>query len=173
MIDISAQLTQAEFGELVGMSQQNVAALLARGVLTKGASGGQWLKEGYKHIQEIAAGRATRGDLDLATERARLAKEQADKVAMQNAVSRNELAPVYLLEEVLAKAGARASKILDTLPGVIKRREPGLSADTIEAIKRDIAKVRNVAAQISLAQLREEEQAGEGDEPAADVEGAG
>ncbi|WP_211160133.1 terminase small subunit [Aromatoleum aromaticum] len=133
--------------------------LLARGVLTADGSGGQWLHDYCAHLREIAAGRATNGDLDLAGERARLAKEQADKVAMQNAVTRGELAPVGLIEEVLAKAGARAAKILDTIPGTIRRREPSLSADTIATIARDIAKVRNIAASVSLADLREDDQA--------------
>ncbi len=161
MGDLSGPLKQAEFGALVGVSQQAVSDLLSRGVLSDGATGGQWLLAYCRHLREHAAGRATNGDLDLATERARLAKEQADRVAMQNAVSRNELAPVHLLEEVLAKAGARAAKILDTIPGTIRRREPGLSADTIAAITRDIAKVRNLAATVTLADLREEDEQGE------------
>jgi len=157
VVDLSAQFKQAEFGALVGVSQPAVSDMLARGVLSTGANGGVWLLEYCRHLREMAAGRAASGDLDLATERARLAKEQADKVAMQNAISRNELAPVYLLEEVLAKAGARAAKILDTIPGTIKRREPGLSADTMMAISRDVAKVRNMAAAVTLDDLREED----------------
>lgn len=52
-----------------------------------------------KQLQASAAGREAKPAggkakvLDLATERARLAKEQADKVALENAVSRNELMP--------------------------------------------------------------------------------
>lgn len=125
-----------------------------------------------RRLREQAAGRAAAGDLDLAGERARLAKEQADRVAMQNAVTRGELAPVQLIEEVLAKAGSRAAKILDTIPGTIRRREPSLSADTIATIAKDIAKVRNIAATVSLADLREDDQAdGADDSPSApDVE---
>ena len=64
MIDLSAQLKQAEFGELVGISQPAVSDLLARGVLTDGESGGVWLKQYCRHLREIAAGRATNGDLE-------------------------------------------------------------------------------------------------------------
>lgn len=108
-----------------------------------------------RRLREEAAGRAADGELDLAGERARLAKEQADRVSMQNAVTRRELAPAYLIEEVLAKAGARASKILDTIPGMIKRRVPALTSADINAIAEEIAKARNIAAAVSLSNLDE------------------
>jgi phage terminase Nu1 subunit (DNA packaging protein) len=110
-------------------------------------------------LREEAAGRAADGDLDLATERAGLAKAQREKIEMQNAVTRKELAPVYLLEEVLARAGGKVSKILDTIPGTIRRREPSLSAATIAEIARDVAKVRNIAAALTLDDLMDDEQA--------------
>ncbi|WP_018991291.1 terminase small subunit [Aromatoleum toluclasticum] len=155
------------------MSQQAVSGLCADlGIDWRTASLDEVRVRYIRRLREQAAGRAAAGDLDLAGERARLAKEQADRVAMQNAVTRGELAPVQLIEEVLAKAGARAAKILDTIPGTIRRREPSLSADTIAAIAKDIAKVRNIAAAVSLADLREDDQADEaGDSSGAlDVE---
>ena len=109
-----------------------------------------------RKLREEAAGRAAGGDLDLAVERARLAKEQADRISMQNAVTRAELAPAYLIEEVLAKAGSRAAKILDTIPGMIRRRVAALTADDLAVIAGEIAKARNIAAAVSLADLRDE-----------------
>lgn len=158
MIDLSAQLKQVEFGVLVGISQPAVSDLLARGVLAEGESGGAWLKQYCRHLREIAAGRATSGDFDLATERARLAKEQADKVAMQNAIQRGELAPVAAMEAVLATVGTRVGKILDTIPGLVRRRVAGVGADVIEHIVADIAKCRNMAAAMTLASLEQDEE---------------
>lgn len=157
MFDVSVASTYEKFGELVGVGKSAVADLVAREILRPGASLHDWCLAYAGHLREVAAGRMAEGGIDLATERARLAKEQADRIAMQNAISRNELAPVYLLEEVLAKAGTRVARILDTIPGVIKRREPSLSAETIAAIAGDIAKVRNLAASMTLADLRDEE----------------
>lgn len=156
------------------MSQQAVSGMCSDLGIDWRASSLEEIRVRYiRRLREQAAGRFASGDLDLAGERARLAKEQADKVAMQNAVTRNELAPVYLIEEVLAKAGARAAKILDTLLGTIRRREPSLSADTLSAIARDIAKVRNLAAAVSLADLREEGQPDDqGDDHAPAIEEA-
>lgn len=155
MFDLSIISTQKEFGELVGISQPAVSDLIARDVLKAGDSCSSWLLQYCLHLREIAAGRAAAGGLDLAGERARLAKEQADRVSMQNAVTRRELAPAYLIEEVLAKAGARASKILDTIPGMIKRRVPALTSADINAIAEEIAKARNIAAAVSLSSLDE------------------
>lgn len=157
MIDLSYGFTQKAFGELVGISQPAVSELLSRGVLSENQSGGEWLISYCSHLREQAAGRAAAGDLDLATERARLAREQADKIAMQNAVTRGELAPVVLIEEVLTKAAAKVAGLFDAIPGLVRRRFPELPADTISLIGGEIAKVRNVVAGMSLADLKDEQ----------------
>lgn len=159
MFDVDVTGTYERFGELVGVGKSTVAELVERGIILRGDTMHAWCLAYAGHLREVAAGRLAAGDLDLAAERARLAKEQADKIAMQNAVTRNELAPVYLIEDVLAKAGAKASRILDTIPGVIRRREPSLSSETIKAIEADVAKVRNLCAAITLESLQEEEAA--------------
>lgn len=109
-----------------------------------------------RRIREQAAGRVASGGMNLAAERARLAREQADKISMQNAVTRRELAPVALIEEVLAKAGARVAAILEAIPGIVRRRVPSLSAADVEVIAVEIARARNVAAAISLDDLRDD-----------------
>lgn len=169
MVDLSMKLNQADFGALVGVSQQAISDLIARGVLTEGASADRWLKEYCGHMREVAAGRLADGGLDLAAERARLAKAQADKVEMQNAERRGELAPVAMMELVLANVGVKVGRILDTIPAMVRRRVPAADAKTIDAIESDIAKCRNMAATMTLADLERDE-----DDDAADdvVEGA-
>jgi len=158
VIDLTVVITQARFGEVVGISQPAVSDLLSRGVLTEGAVAGVWLIEYCAHLREVAAGRLASGDLDLAAERARLAKEQADKIALQNAVTRRELAPVFLIEEVLAKAGAKVAGILDAIPGQVRRRMPALPSGELDAIASEIAKARNIAAALSLDDLNADDQ---------------
>lgn len=164
MIDLHYQPTQTEFAALVGISQPAVSGLLARGIIREGGTIGQWAEAYCDHLREQAAGRAAAGDLDLAAERARLAKEQADKIAMHNAVTRGELAPVAAMEAVLATVGARIGKILDTIPGLVRRRVPGIGADVIEHIAADIAKCRNRAAAMSLDDIMRDDDASEDDE---------
>lgn len=108
-----------------------------------------------RHIREQAAGRATVGSLDLATERAGLAKAQRERIEMQNAVTRNELAPVILIEEVLTKAASKVAGIFDAIPGMVRRRFPDMSADVIDGIAGEIARGRNIVSSLSLADLDE------------------
>lgn len=86
--DEPARLTQDSFGLHVGITQSIVSDLVARRVidLTEGLEAST-LKY-IAHLREQAAGRAAAGDLDLAAERARLAAEQADRLAMVNAEKR-------------------------------------------------------------------------------------
>lgn len=94
----------------------------------------------------------------MAAERAGLAKAQRERIEMQNAVTRRELAPVVLIEEVLAKAGSRVAGILDAIPGMIKRRVHSLTSGDIDLIAGEVARARNVAAAISLDDLLDEVQ---------------
>lgn len=153
MVNLSNTITQEAFGDLVGISQQTVSELLMRGVIVQGASAGEWLKSYTSHLREMAAGRAATGDLDLAGERARLAKAQADRVEMQNAVTRGELAPVALLEQVLTAAASKIAGIFDAIPGMVRRRVPLLTAEDVDLIAGEVAKARNVVASMSLADI--------------------
>lgn len=157
--DLASPLTQAQFGDLVGISQQAVSDLVRRTILPDGATGDEWLLAYCDHLREVAAGRGGSNAMELAAERARLAREQADKLAMQNAVTRGELAPAHLLEQVLARAGARAGRLLETIPGLLRRRLPQLSADDIGAVAVIVAKARNIAGSMRLSDLEREDDA--------------
>lgn len=154
--------TQAEIAEYLDISERRVRELASEwGVDSRDVTLSEWRVRYIRKLREEAAGRAAIGDLDLVSERARLAKEQADRISMQNAVTRKELAPAELIEEVLSRTGAKAAKLLDTIPGELKRRCPQLTADDVTAIAGTIAKVRNLAAAISLASLEEDEEEGD------------
>ncbi|AYR24248.1 phage terminase Nu1 subunit (DNA packaging protein) [Herbaspirillum sp. 1173] len=155
-MDLEAKTTQAAFGALVGISQPAVSELLTRGILQPGEPAGVWLKAYCTNLREQAAGRFAAGELDLATERAALARAQREKVEMQNAVTRRELAPVALLEQVLSKVGRQIAGILEAVPVQLKRRSQ-LSADDLDFITRELVKARNHAAAIKLADLDDED----------------
>lgn len=151
-------LIQKEIAEHLDLSQPAVSGLMDRLSIDWKTSTMDEIRVAYiRHLREQAAGRAASGDLDLATERARLAKEQADKVAMQNAVTRGDLAPVVMIEEVLTKTAARIAGIFDAIPGLVRRRVPSLRAEEIELISAEISRVRNVVAAMSLADLNDEQ----------------
>jgi terminase small subunit / prophage DNA-packing protein len=153
VIDLEGKVTQAKFGELVGISQPAVSDLLSRGIIAADACAGEWLKAYCSHLREQAAGRLAAGDLDLAAERAALARAQRERIEMQNAQTRGELAPVILIEEVLTKAAAKIAGIFEAIPGMLRRRVASLTADDIEMVAGEIAKARNMVASISLADV--------------------
>jgi len=103
----------------LGISTKYFTDLLADGTIKKRPRGEYDLEEirtAYiKRLRESAAGRATAGALNLADERARLSKEQADGKEMENAIERGEL--VYIedvakrFEEGLSKVRAKLLSI--------------------------------------------------------------
>ncbi len=165
MVSLDERMTQAAFGAIVGISQQAVSDLISRGVLYAGDSAASWLHAYCGHLREQAAGRYSEGDLDLVEERARLAKEQADRLAMQNAETRGELAPVHVIEQVLSLAGTRVAGILDAIPGAVRRRIPSLSAEGVKLIALEVARARNIAAAVSLQDLQPADMLEEPEEP--------
>lgn len=152
MDELSARVTQAEFAAMVGISQPAVSALISKGVLKPTDSAGAWLHDYCANLREQAAGRgsAIAGGLDLVQERARLAKEQADKVAMANAQLRRELAPISVIELVLANMARQVAGVLEALPVQIKRSAKNLTSEDLRLITEEIAKARNMAASLKL-----------------------
>jgi phage terminase Nu1 subunit (DNA packaging protein) len=150
---LSHPLTQEQFGELVGGSQQAISELLGRGILKTGQPASAWLRAYTKHLREQAAGRGADGE--LARERARLAREQADRVAMDNAVNRRELAPVAVLELVLAKMAGDVGSLLQGLVPRVRRRVE-LPTEALRIFEEEVSKARNRAAALSLADAEDE-----------------
>jgi phage terminase Nu1 subunit (DNA packaging protein) len=161
LIDISKEAKQKDFAKLIGVSASAVSGMVDKGVIHDGQTLGEWILAYCGHMREQAAGRASTGDLDLVTERAALARAQREKIEMQNEVTRGNQAPVMLLEEVLTKVASKIAGILDAIPGMVRRRIPGLKAEDIELITGEIAKARNTVATMSLQDLVDEESAKE------------
>ena len=142
--------TQAEVAVHLDLSDRSV-----RELEVKLGMGGDYTLNDFRvayirHLREQAAGRATTGDLDLATERARLAAAQAERVERTNAKERGELAPMVLLEQVLAKTASKIAGILDGIPGQVRRRVPQLPVEGLDLIAAEVAKARNTVAAMRL-----------------------
>lgn len=159
--------TQLEIAKHLGISQQAAGQVCA-------ALGIEWQTTSLdvvrlryiEHLREVAAGRKAEGGINLATERAALARAQRLRIEMDLAQRRGELAPVGAMEMVLAKVGVKVGKILETIPAQIRRRVPGIPAEVIEAIDGDIAKCQNMAASMTLADLEKEDDDEQGDDAA-------
>lgn len=140
-MDLTKPLMQQEFADLVGVTQPAVSELVAQGVLVTGQPASEWLLAYCKRLREEAAGR----DNELSRERARLAREQADGVAMKNALMRREFAPIAMLETALARVSRQIAAVLEALPTKLRRRVTHLTAEDMKAIEDEIAVIRNLA----------------------------
>lgn len=145
MIDLSIDATQKALGDLVGVSQQAIGAMVSDGKISLECSLGEALQAYCQRLRDQAAGRvgAEVGGLDLVQERAALAREQRLGIEIKNATLRREYSPVALLAEVLATASQSVVERLDHLPGLLKKSCPDLPDVAREQVMTTIASARN------------------------------
>lgn len=114
--------TQAEIGAHLDLSDRSVRELLSKGVLPPARRGEHDLdacRLAYlRHLRAVAAGRALgpAGD-DLTVERARLAREQADHFALNNAAKRRELLPRADITQAVTGVFGIVRERLSSFPG--------------------------------------------------------
>lgn len=144
-LDLDVKVTQAEFGEAVGVGQPTVSRLISDGVLAAGGSFGQWLAAYCERLREQAAGRLGEesGGLDLVQERAALAREQRISQALKNDIARGEYAPIGLLTDVLSTASAAVVDRFEQLEGSLRKACPDLPDEARTTIMTVIASARN------------------------------
>lgn len=161
MADLSTTCTQQEFGDLIGISQPAVSDLLARNVLRPGQPAGQWLHSYCAHLREQAAGRG--GDGELAANRAEESRVRKELLEIKLAERRREVAPVNIIEQVLAHVGSQIRGTLEPLHVTLKMRCPQLTADDVKIIETEVATACNLAASMCMASLTAmDEEEGEG-----------
>ena len=137
-------IAQAEFAELVGVSEARVSQLISEGVIARGDTAHGWLVGYCERLRDQAAGRMgeTMG-LDLVQERAALAREQREGQAIKNAVARREYAPVGLLADVLGMAASSVVDRFDQLEGALRKACPDLPDEAKTTLQSVIASARN------------------------------
>jgi len=136
--------TQAEFAAHVGISQPVVATLVARGIIDAQGRGKIDLDAARlaycAHLRSLAGGGSgdTQMDLDLSSERARVAKEQADRLEMQNAQLRGELLARGDVDAAVGAAFARVRAKMLTVPSKTAAEVVAMGSPTeAEALIRD------------------------------------
>lgn len=138
-------ISQAEFAQMVGLSEARVSQLVSDGVLVRGDTALEWTVAYCERLRDQAAGRlgSEIGGLDLVQERAALAREQRVGQAIKNAVAQREFAPVGLLADVLGRAASAVVDRFDQLEGVLRKAVPDLPDDAKTAVLLVIASARN------------------------------
>jgi phage terminase Nu1 subunit (DNA packaging protein) len=151
-----ATVTVEQLARLLDVTPRRVQQLVAEGRLRKVAHGHYPLLPAIRaYIRHLKQEIPLDSGATLTAERARLAKEQADRLAMQNATARRELAPLSLIEETIAKSAAQTSKKLEGIVPQIKRRVPEMSAVALQIIEEEIDAACSLAANIRLRDLDE------------------
>lgn len=145
LIDLTAPCTQTELAAIVGVTQQNISALMVDGKLPPAGSIGDLVQAYCHRLREQAAGRlgSEVGGLDLSQERAALARTMREGHELKNAVTRGDYAPIVLLSEVLATASQTVVERFEQLPGQLKKVCPELPDAAREQIMVTIAAARN------------------------------
>lgn len=140
---LAAPISQAEFAQIVGISEARVSTLISEGVLVKGDSAHGWLLGYCERLRDMAAGRASVGGLDLVQERAALARSQREAQELKNAVARGEFAPIGLLADVLGQAASAVVDRMDQVEGDLRKACPDLPEDARVVVLRTLANARN------------------------------
>lgn len=122
------------------MTLSNMAA---RGIVVRKGRGSYDLVASIQryceHLRSVASGHGGEGAaIDLATERARLAKEQADGHALKNATARAELAPVAEVERRWSDILRRVRSGLLAVPSRSRQRLPHLTAHDVVVIDQEV-----------------------------------
>lgn len=140
---LAAPISQAEFAQIVGISEARVSTLISEGVLTKGDNAHSWLLGYCDRLRDMAAGRHSAGGLDLVQERAALARSQREAQELKNAVARGEFAPIGLLADVLGQAASAVVDRMDQVEGDLRKACPDLPEDARVVVLRTLANARN------------------------------
>lgn len=136
-------VSQAEFAEMIGVSEARISQLKAEGVLAQGDTAHGWLLAYCERLRDQAAGRASAGGLDLVQERAALARSQRIAQDRKNAVDAGVHAPVGLLADVLGAASAAVVDRFDALEGMLAKACPDLPEQAQAVIMKILASARN------------------------------
>lgn len=145
VIDLDGTAVQAIVGDVVGVSQQAISALVTDGKLPEGLTLGETIQAYCHRLREQAAGRMGDevGGLDLSQERAALAREMRHGHEIKNAVARGTYADIQLLADVLSAASQAVVERFDQLPGMLKKACPDLPDAAREQVMVAIAAARN------------------------------
>jgi phage terminase Nu1 subunit (DNA packaging protein) len=173
LIDMDEPAVQSNVGDIVGVSQQAISALMAEGKIPEGLSTRETVHAYCHRLREQAAGRmgAEVGGLDLAQERAALAREMRHGHEIKNAVARGTYADIQLLAEVLAAASQAVVERFEQLPGMLKKACPELPDAAREQVMIAIAGARNEWVR-TTEKLVAQKIIGTDDDDQADVESA-
>lgn len=153
-------VTALDLADVIGVSKRAISDYAERGIIVKtGRNRFDFRKsvQGYcEHIRTMAAGRGGENVDVLATERARLAREQADQAAMKNAAMRKELITVAEVRHEWVSIARRIRNVVMSVPSRCRQMLPHLTTYDVDLIDTEI--------RAALAELGEKDDDGSADD---------
>lgn len=148
--------TVKEVAQHLGLTERRIKQLRKEGIIPTGKRGaGADLDDcrmayfNYLRVSKESTIQLDDDQIDTETKREnlRLTKARADAQELKNLQDKQQLLPVEIMRESLAKVSAQITSILDTLPSKIKRAHPSLNNSEMDLIKSEIVRAQNLAAQ--------------------------
>jgi phage terminase Nu1 subunit (DNA packaging protein) len=121
----NAHCTQAQFARLLETDQAVISRLVGDGILTRGGDWITWIRELYAYYAANSAGRAG-GALNLADERAKLAKMQAAKIGFELSVQREKFVSLDAISFAMIHTSSIIKSKLLSLPHRVGSKHPRL-----------------------------------------------
>ena len=145
VIDLNAALVHSQLADLVGVSRQAIQTAVAEGRIPSDLTLGETLRAYCARLREQAAGRmgSEVGPLDLAQERAALARAQRHLAETKLEISRGNFAAVTVMASVLASASQAVVERFDQLPAQLKKACPDLPDAARAQVMDLLANARN------------------------------
>lgn len=135
-------LRTEDLGDFLGVSGRTVRELAQKGVITKVGTRfpvRESVRAYCAHLREQAAGRG--GSVNLTQERVRVAREQADALAMKNAITRREMLPAREVEAAWASVLRDVRSAMLALPGRVQQRLAQLTPHDVSEIDREVRSI--------------------------------
>lgn len=131
-----------DLADCLGVDKRSVTEFATRGLIVRKGRNQYALLESLRtyceHLRGIAAGRGGDANQALASERARLAKEQADNTAMKNSELRRELLSTQLVEREWSDILRTVRSRVLACPSRIRGRLPHLTPHDGQIIDREL-----------------------------------
>jgi phage terminase Nu1 subunit (DNA packaging protein) len=137
-------MTHQQLAEAMGVSRVLVTRLAGRGMPTSSVEEAQRWRRAHT-IPRRGGAAAPAGEHDLVSAKVRVLNEQHQEIALRNAKTRGELAPIGFLAEVLARVAVELGERLEFSAVQLRRTHPELPASAIHAVLGAFAEARNRA----------------------------
>lgn len=138
LVPLDAMGTE-DLAALLGVSGRTVRELAQKGIIAKDGERfpvRECVRAYCSHLREKAAGRG--GSASLTQERVRVAKEQADSLAMRNAITRGEMLPARDVEASWSTILRDVRSAMLALPSRVQQRLSHLTAHDVSEIDHEV-----------------------------------